>query len=169
MMMDARSEAFPGTIKLWPGVAEELLGAKAYLVRAGCFKDVDVVLFTHVADNLAVSWGTADATGLVSKLSTLSRAGNAHAGSAPWRGKSALDAVELMNIGWNFRREHLRPQQRSHYVITRGGDHQPNVVPPVASVWYYFQANWTTRISKKLREIGDSIAQGGGDDDQYPR
>ncbi len=146
-----------GTIKLWPGVAEELLGAKAYLVRAGCFKDVDVVLFTHVADNLAVSWGTADATGLVSVEYTF-QGESAHAGSAPWRGKSALDAVELMNIGWNFRREHLRPQQRSHYVITRGGD-QPNVVPPVASVWYYFRELDYAHI-KELREIGDSIAQG---------
>ena len=56
---------------------------------------------------------------------------SAHAAGAPWRGKSALDAVELMDIGWNFRREHLRLQQRSHYVITDGGD-QPNVVPPNA-------------------------------------
>ena len=63
---------------------------------------------------------------------------SAHAAGAPWRGKSALDAVELMDIGWNFRREHLRLQQRSHYVITNGGD-QPNVVPPNASVWYYFR------------------------------
>jgi aminobenzoyl-glutamate utilization protein B len=54
----------------------------------------------------------------------------------PWLGRSALDAVELMNIGWNFRREHLNPTQRSHYVIVDGGD-QPNVVPPVASVWYF--------------------------------
>ena len=56
----------PGTIKLWPGVGEEQLGTKAYLVRAGCFKGVDVVLFTHVGENLAVSWGTGDATGMVS-------------------------------------------------------------------------------------------------------
>jgi aminobenzoyl-glutamate utilization protein B len=55
-----------GTIKLWPGVGEEQFGAKAYLVRTGCFKDVDVVLFTHVGDNLSVTWGTGDATGLVS-------------------------------------------------------------------------------------------------------
>jgi aminobenzoyl-glutamate utilization protein B len=54
----------------------------------------------------------------------------------PWKGRSALDAVELMNVGWNFRREHLHPQQRSHYVISNGGD-QPNVVPSSASVWYF--------------------------------
>ena len=62
----------------------------------------------------------------------------AHAAGAPWAGRSALDAVELMDTGWNFRREHLRLQQRSHYVIINGGD-QPNVVPSEASVWYYFR------------------------------
>jgi aminobenzoyl-glutamate utilization protein B len=147
----------PGTIKLWPGVGEELLGAKAYFVRDGYFKDVDVVLFTHVGDNFGVSWGTGNATGLVSVEYTF-KGESAHAGSAPWRGRSALDAVELMNIGWNFRREHLRTQQRSHYVITGGGD-QPNVVPPVASVWYYFRELDYPHI-KEMREIGDSIAKG---------
>jgi aminobenzoyl-glutamate utilization protein B len=146
-----------GTIKLWPGVAEELLGAKAYFVREGYFKGVDVVLFTHVGDNLGVSWGTGNATGLVSVEYTF-RGESAHAGTAPWRGRSALDAVELMNIGWNFRREHLRTQQRSHYVITGGGD-QPNVVPPVASVWYYFRELDYPHITG-LREVGDSIARG---------
>jgi aminobenzoyl-glutamate utilization protein B len=138
-------------------VGEELLGAKAYFVRDGYFKDVDVVLFTHVGDNLGVSWGTGNATGLVSVEYTF-KGESAHAGSAPWRGRSALDAVELMNIGWNFRREHLRTQQRSHYVITGGGD-QPNVVPPVASVWYYFRELDYPHI-KEMREIGDSIARG---------
>jgi aminobenzoyl-glutamate utilization protein B len=146
-----------GTLKVWPGVAEELLGTKAYFVREGCFKDVDVVLFTHVGNNLAVSWGTSSGTGLVSVEYTF-KGESAHAGSAPWRGRSALDAVELMNIGWNFRREHLRTQQRSHYVITGGGD-QPNVVPPVASVWYYFRELDYQHI-QELREIGDAMARG---------
>ncbi|HEU5247380.1 MAG TPA: peptidase dimerization domain-containing protein, partial [Candidatus Udaeobacter sp.] len=127
----------PGTIKIWPGVAEELVAGKAYFVRDGYFKDVDVVLFTHVGNNLSVTAGPASATGLVSVEYNF-KGESAHAAGAPWRGRSALDAVELMDIGWNFRREHLRPQQRSHYVITNGGD-QPNVVPPNASVWYYFR------------------------------
>ena len=83
---------------------------------------------------------------------------SAHAAGAPWQGRSALDAVELMNTGWNFRREHLRLQQRSHYVITNGGD-QPNVVPRMASVWYYFRELEYDRI-KELRGIGDSMAEG---------
>jgi len=74
-------------------------------------------------------------SGLVSVEFTF-RGESAHSAGRPWLGRSALDAVELMNVGWNFRREHLRAQQRSHYVVTSGGD-QPNVVPPVASVWYF--------------------------------
>ena len=145
-----------GTIKLWPGVAEEQLGGKAYLVRAGFFKDVDAALFTHVGNNLAVAWGTGAMTGLLS-VEYLFRGETAHAGQNPWRGRSALDAVELMDVGWNFRREHLRLEQRSHYVITNGGD-QPNVVPANASVWYYFRELDYDHI-RELRGIGDTMAQ----------
>jgi aminobenzoyl-glutamate utilization protein B len=147
----------PGTLKIWPGVAEELVAGKAFFVRAGVFKDVDVVLFTHVGNNLNTSWGQSAATGLVSVEYTF-RGESAHAAGAPWQGRSALDAVELMDIGWNFRREHLRLQQRSHYVITNGGD-QPNVVPRLASVWYYFRELDYEHI-KQMREIGDSMAEG---------
>jgi aminobenzoyl-glutamate utilization protein B len=146
-----------GTIRLWPGVAEELLATKAYFVRAGVFKDVDVVLFAHVGTNLNVSWGDGAGTGLVSVEYSF-KGESAHAGGAPWRGKSALDAVELMNTGWNFRREHLRFQQRSHYVITNGGD-QPNVVPSNASVWYYFRETDYDRI-KEMWETGNRMSQG---------
>ena len=121
-----------GTLKLWPGVAEEQLGSKAYFVRDGFFEDVDIVLFSHVSNSLSVSYGPTSGSGLVSMEFTFSGEA-AHSAGAPWRGRSALDAVELMNIGWNFRREHLRLQQRSHYVIPNGGD-QPNVVPSRASV-----------------------------------
>jgi aminobenzoyl-glutamate utilization protein B len=82
---------------------------------------------------------------------------SAHAAGAPWRGRSALDAVELMDIGWNFRREHLRLSQRSHYVIPNGGD-QPNVVPPNASVWYYFRETSYEEI-KKLWDTGTTMAK----------
>jgi aminobenzoyl-glutamate utilization protein B len=149
----------PGTIKLWPGVAEEQLGSKAYLVRAGCFQGVDVVLFSHVGANLSVAWGTGPMTGLVSVEYTF-KGETAHAGNLPWRGRSALDAVELMDVGWNFRREHLRLEQRSHYVITNGGD-QPNVVPANASVWYFFRELDYEHI-RELREIGDTMAKAAG-------
>ncbi len=145
-----------GTLMLWPGVAEELLGTKAYYVRAGIFKDVDVCIFAHVGANMNVGWGDSGGNGMVSVEYDF-KGESAHAAGAPWRGKSALDAVELMDIGWNFRREHLRLQQRSHYVIPNGGD-QPNVVPPNASVWYYFRETSYEEI-KKLWDIGSTMAK----------
>jgi len=150
-------EKLPGTIRIWTGTAEELVGAKAYFIRAGLFKDVDVALFTHVDSDLTVSWGDRAGTGLVSVQYSF-RGQTAHAAAAPWRGRSALDAVELMDIGWNFRREHLPLEQRSHYVITDGGD-QPNVVPRSASVWYYFRQTTYPKI-KELWQTGDDIAKG---------
>jgi aminobenzoyl-glutamate utilization protein B len=149
-------ERLPGTLVLWPGVAEELLGTKAYFVREGLFKDTDVVLFSHVDSEMKVTWGQGDGSGLVSVEYTF-HGEPAHAGVAPWRGRSALDAVELMDAGWNFRREHLRTEQRSHYVITRGGD-QPNVVPSLASVWYYFRELDYPHI-RSLLEAGNAIAK----------
>lgn len=128
-------ERLGGTIVIWPGVAEELLGAKAWYVRDGRFENVDAVLFTHVGNNLSVSWGNPVGTGLVSAEYSFSGV-SAHGAVDPWKGRSALDAVELMDAGWNFRREHLQPTQRSHYVIVDGGD-QPNVVPSSAAVWYF--------------------------------
>jgi len=149
-------EHMQGTLVLWPGVAEEDLGTKAYFVRAGLFKNVDICIFTHVAADLGVSYGPAPGNGMVSVEYSF-KGESAHAAGAPWRGRSALDAVELMDVGWNFRREHLRLTQRSHYVITNGGD-QPNVVPPNATVWYYFREADYQHI-KELWHIGDNMAK----------
>jgi len=149
-------EKLSGTLVIWPGVAEELLAGKAFFVRAGIFKDVDAVLFTHVGDDLSTAWGAPRGSGLISVEYTF-EGESAHAANAPWRGRNALRAVELMNIGWDFRREHLRPEQRSHYVITDGGD-QPNVVPSLASVWYFFRELDFENI-KKNYEIGNKIAE----------
>ena len=149
-------EHLAGTIRVWPGVAEEIIGGKAHFVRGGMFRDVDLVLFTHVGNGLGTSWGDQDATGLVSALFTF-EGQTSHAAGAPWRGRSALDAVELMDIGWNFRREHLRLQQRSHYVITEGGA-QPNVVPPRATVWYYLREMDYERI-RGMFALADTIAR----------
>jgi aminobenzoyl-glutamate utilization protein B len=153
-------EKIPGTIMLWPGVAEEQLGAKAYFVRDGHFKDVDACIFTHVSNNMSVAYGDAGNNGMVSvKFSFDGQA--SHAGAAPWRGKSALDAVELMNIGWNYHREHMETTQRSHYVIVDGGD-QPNVVPSKASVWYYFRERTYPKILQMYKDgirIADAAAQ----------
>ncbi len=150
-------EKLPGTIMIWPGIAEEQLATKAYYVRAGLFKDVDVVLYNHVGSNLSTGWGDSGGNGMVSIEYTF-EGETAHSAGSPWRGRSALDAVELMNAGWNYRREHLRLQQRSHYVITNGGD-QPNVVPRNASVWYYFRETNYENIMN-MWNIGDKMAEG---------
>ena len=150
-------EKLPGTIVVWPGIAEEQLGSKAHFVRAGVFADVDVVIFSHVGAGLSTGWGDGGGSGLVS-IEYLFEGEAAHGASSPWEGRSALDGVELMNVAWNFRREHLPIRQRSHYVISNGGD-QPNVVPPTASVWYYFREIDYAGI-KRMWDIGDRIAEG---------
>ena len=150
-------ENLPGTLVIWPGIAEEQLGAKAHYVRAGLFDDVDVVLYSHVSSDMSVSWGESAGNGMVS-VEYLFAGESAHGAGSPWDGRSALDAVELMNVGWNFRREHLRIQQRSHYVITDGGD-QPNVVPPTAAVWYFFRETDYPSIMR-MWELGDRMAEG---------
>jgi len=150
-------ERIRGTIVIWPGVAEELLSGKAWFVRDGRFKDVDAVLFTHVASNMGTSWGNPTGTGLISAEYTFEGI-SSHSAVAPWRGRSALDAVELMNSGWNFRREHLDPAQRSHYVIIDGGD-QPNVVPPTATVWYYVRELTADKIRENFATL-HRVAEG---------
>ncbi|MCR5879135.1 amidohydrolase [Phenylobacterium sp. J367] len=152
-----QKEGIAGTLMLWPGVAEELVAGKAFMVRDGVFKDVDAVIFTHVGDNLGTTWGKPSGTGLVSVEYTF-KGSTAHSAGKPWMGKSALDAVSLMNTGWEYRREHIRPEQRSHYVIRDGGD-QPNVVPERASVWYYFREQDFKGIAD-LYAVGNKIADG---------
>jgi aminobenzoyl-glutamate utilization protein B len=104
-----------------------------------------------------VSWGPGGGTGLVSVEYTF-EGETAHSAGAPWRGRSAEDAVELMSVGWQYRREHLRLSQRSHSVITNGGD-QPNVVPRNASIWWYFRESDQPHI-QELWDIGNKMAEG---------
>ncbi len=152
-------ENLSGTIVLWPGIAEELLATKAWFARDGLYAGVDAVLFTHVDDELNVSYGQPNGTGLVSVEYTFEGTA-AHGAGDPWKGRSALDAVELMNVAWNFRREHLHPLQRSHYVIVDGGD-QPNVVPSKATVWYFIREMTADGIREnfgKLQRIAEGAA-----------
>jgi aminobenzoyl-glutamate utilization protein B len=149
-------DKLPGTLRVYPGVAEELLAAKAYYVRAGMFKDVDLVLGCHVDSKFSTSYGQGGRNaGLLSVLFEF-QGKTAHAGSNPWQGRSALDAVELMNAGWNMKREHLRTQQRSHYVIVDGGE-QPNIVPSKASVWYFLREMDRSHVLE-LYEIAATMA-----------
>lgn len=150
-------ENIKGTLVVWPGIAEELVAAKAWYVRDGLFDDIDMCIFTHVSSNLAVSWGPTRGTGLISVEYSFEGEA-AHSAGAPWRGRSALDAAELMNIGWNYKREHLHPLKRSHSIFTDAGD-QPNVVPSKASIWFYFRDIEYKGIMEMYREAND-IAKG---------
>lgn len=122
-----------GTIRLYGTPAEEGGSGKVYMVRAGLFSDVDVVLHWHPGDA-----NGADATTSLANIAGKFRFRgiSAHAAAAPERGRSALDAVEAMNYMVNMMREHIPSDTRVHYVITKGGE-APNVVPDFAEVYYY--------------------------------
>lgn len=150
-------DGLSGTLVLWPGVAEELVGTKAYFTRDGYFDEFDICIFTHVNDNLNVSYGQVRGTGLISVEYTFNGEA-AHAAGSPWRGRSAADAVELMSVGWQYQREHLDPLHRSHSVIKNGGD-QPNVVPSEATIWYYLRHVTYPRIME-VYERANRIAEG---------
>lgn len=152
-----KKENIGGTLVIWPGIAEELVAAKAWYTRDGLFDDIDLCIFTHVSSNMGVSWGQSSGTGLISVAYTFSGEA-AHSAGAPWRGKSALDAAELMNIGWNYKREHLHPLKRSHSIFTDGGD-QPNVVPSKATIWYYFR-DVTYDGIMEMYQTANNIAEG---------
>ena len=146
-----------GTLVLWPGVAEEILGAKAWYVRDGYFDNVDMCIFTHVDTNMSTSWGRPSGTGLISVKYTFSGE-TAHSAGSPWRARSALDAAELMNVGWNYKREHLHPDQRSHSIFLDAGD-QPNVVPSKASIWYFLR-EITYKNIMEMYDTANKMAEG---------
>ena len=116
----------PGTIVVSIGPAEEQLMSRPYLVRDGYFKDVDAAIITHIADNLATGYGLQNYALIGAKFTFKGR--TAHGGVNPWDGIDAVDAVELMDIGFDKLREHLRPTSRGHRAITMGGV-QPNIIP----------------------------------------
>ncbi len=122
-----------GTIKLFGCPAEETVIGKVYMAKAGIFDGLDACLFWHPANKNNVSMMTSLA---MNNFEVTFRGKTAHGAADPWQGRSALDAVELMNIGVNFMREHVKPTVRIHYVIKNGGD-APNIVPDYACVWYF--------------------------------
>jgi aminobenzoyl-glutamate utilization protein B len=123
----------PGTVRFYGTPAEEGGSGKVYMVRAGLFDDVDVVLQWHAGDRNSASPGS----NLAVKSAKFRFTGvSAHAAAAPDRARSALDGVEAMNFMVNMMREHVPQQTRIHYVITSGGS-APNVVPDYAEVYYY--------------------------------
>ncbi len=126
-----------GTVRVYGTPAEETLIGKVYMALAKQFDDLDACLHWHPGGKNRVSFMSSKA--MVSAKFTFAGL-PAHASGSPHRGRSALDGVELMNIGANYMREHVKETSRTHYVITQGGG-QPNVVPSSAQVWYFVRAN----------------------------
>ena len=147
-----------GTVKLYGTPAEETGIGKVYMLRDGWFRDDDVIFAWHPGSMTLVPYGTSMA---LVNVKFRFRGQAAHAAAQPWAGRSALDAVELMDAGVNMMREHIREDARIHYVITKGGD-QPNVVPPEAEVWYYIRAYSFTDVTayfEWVREIAEAAAR----------
>lgn len=143
-----------GTIRLYGTPAEETVIGKIYMLLDGQFDDLDVCLHWHPSAKTGVWNGSSKA--IVSVKFTFDGVA-AHAAGNPEKGRSALDAVELMNVGVNYMREHTKEDARLHYVVTDGGG-APNVVPAKATVWYFIRAdshedveyyyNWVNDIAK---------------------
>jgi aminobenzoyl-glutamate utilization protein B len=141
----------PGTIKLYGTPAEETGIGKTYMLRDGYFKDDDVILTWHASPVTTAGYGYSKANVSVKfRFKGLA----AHASVSPELGRSALDAVELMDVGVNYMREHVREDTRIHYVITNGGG-QPNVVPPAAEVWYYIRADKHRDVEDHFKWINE--------------
>ncbi|MCX6568583.1 MAG: amidohydrolase [Candidatus Aminicenantes bacterium] len=126
-----------GTIKVFGSPAEEIVASRPYMIRAGLFEGVDAVIDNHSSSGFGTDYGVGG-NALFSTIFTF-KGKTAHSAGAPWVGRSALDAVEIMDVATNFLREHLPISQRMHYVILEGGE-APNVVPDKASVWYYVRS-----------------------------
>jgi aminobenzoyl-glutamate utilization protein B len=148
----------PGTVAISLGPAEEQLISRPYLVRAGLFKDADIAVLLHIGDNFATGYGLATYAAISAKFTFHGK--NAHGAMNPWDGKDAVDAVELMDIGFDKLREHLRPTYRAHRAITAGGI-QPNIIPDYGQIWWFVRdANMAAakETFDKLTKIGEGAA-----------
>jgi aminobenzoyl-glutamate utilization protein B len=124
----------PGTVAISFGPAEEQLVSRPFLVRAGLFKDVDAIIYLHLQSALQTGYGLQNYAAISSIFTFHGK--TAHGAVNPWDGKDAVDAVELMDMGFDKLREHLRPSYRAHRTITIGGV-QPNIIPDTGQIWWF--------------------------------
>ncbi len=124
----------PGSVAISLGPAEEQLVSRPFLVRAGQFKDSDVAIILHIGDSFSAGYGLMNYAAISAKFNFHGK--TAHGAVDPWNGKDAVDAVELMDIGFDKLREHLRPTYRAHRTITSGGI-QPNIIPDFGQIWWF--------------------------------
>ncbi len=136
MKAEMEERKLSGTVVFYGCPAEEVLTGKPFMARGGCFRDLELALAWHPGRvNRASASRSCGCSGIRFHYKGVS----AHAAFDPWNGRSALDAVSLLNTGIEYMREHVQPDVRIHYVITDGGA-APNVVPETASVWYFVRA-----------------------------
>ena len=147
---------FQGTLKVFGSPAEEIVASRPYMIRAGLFEGVAAVIDNHASSGFGTGYGVGG-NALFSTIFTF-KGRTAHAAGAPWAGRSALDAVEIMDVAANFLREHLPLSERLHYVILEGGE-APNVVPDKASVWYYVR-NTDERLADMYERVVDCAKAG---------
>jgi len=148
---------YPGTVRYYGCPAEEQISGKTFMARSGAFDDLDAALNYH-PDRINMP-GKGSQVGVYDLVFRF-HGRTAHAGGAPHQGRSALDAVELMNVGANYLREHVTEKVRIHYVITNGG-RLPNVVPDEAEVWYFIRAHKRREldeVSGRVRKIAQGAA-----------
>jgi aminobenzoyl-glutamate utilization protein B len=148
----------PGTVSVSYGPAEEQLASRPFLVRAGQFKDADAAILIHIGDNFATGYGLQNYAAISAKFTFHGK--TAHGAVNPWDGKDAVDAVVLMDTGYNALREHMRPTQRAHRTITQGGI-QPNIIPDLGQTWWFVRdanAPWAKENFDKLVDVAKGAA-----------
>jgi aminobenzoyl-glutamate utilization protein B len=152
-----RAEGIPGTVRYYGCPAEEKGSGKVFMARAGAFDDLDTALNFHPSNiNLPSKGGSVGINAIYYRFFGRS----SHAGGSPEKGRSALDAVELMNIGVNYLREHVKDDVRMHYIITKGGT-APNIVPEEAEVYYYLRAatpDYLSEVVERVRKVAQGAA-----------
>lgn len=142
-------DGLSGTVRYYGCPAEEVMVGKIRMDQEHAFDDCDVCLCWHpMSCNCVANYSYAAMTSIKFQF----RGIMAHAAEAPDQGRSALDAVELMNVGTNYLREHMIPQARIHYVITNGGG-KPNVVPPEAESWYFVRAPYKKQVDELVQRL----------------
>jgi aminobenzoyl-glutamate utilization protein B len=144
-----------GTIRFYGTPAEEAVGGKVYMARAGLFKDLDVCLAWHPETETRVDTKSSQA---IVDLIVEFKGKAAHAAFDPWHGQSAVDGMEIFDYALNMMREHVPPTVRMHYVILKGGD-VPNVVPEYAKVWVWLRDSKKASVDELLERV-KKIAEG---------
>jgi len=150
-----RAGGASGTVVLYGTPNEEGVVGKAFMARDGLFDDLDAALHWHPGDENGVATG--ESGNDLTSFMVAFHGETAHSAGAPWQGRSALDAIELMGVMANYYREHLHPSARIHYVTLEGGN-APNVVPDLAKAWFYIRGG-TREMVDEMYERMKNMAQ----------